>query len=121
MRFRVGSFAVGLIALVAVPFATNALGETLKQVDANSVCVAGNHVVGAEACAAKLAIDPASRFAIDPVSGNEVDKATATLGVDKAGNVFFFENVRNLKRFRLPLEPLSSASCCTSRPSHSGR
>jgi YHS domain-containing protein len=43
-----------------------------------------------------------SRKDIDPVSGNQVDKATAAVGIDKEGNVFFFENPENLKKFRIP-------------------
>jgi YHS domain-containing protein len=39
---------------------------------------------------------------VDPVSGKKVDKATAVVGVEKAGNVYFFESVENLERFRVP-------------------
>ena len=52
-------------------------------------------------CLETLKDDPASRSAVDPVSGNRVDKATAVLGQDRHGNVYFFER-DTLKKFRVP-------------------
>jgi len=37
--------------------------------------------------------DPSARTALDPVSGNKVDMAAAVVGVDKAGNIYFFESI----------------------------
>jgi YHS domain-containing protein len=45
---------------------------------------------------------PTTGVAIDPVSGKEVDKAEAVIGIDKAGNVYFFQSEENLKKFRVP-------------------
>ena len=46
--------------------------------------------------------DPSARTALDPVSGNKVDMAAAVVGVDKAGNIYFFESIKNLNEFRVP-------------------
>lgn len=40
------------------------------------------------------------RVAIDPVSGRIVDKATATIGALPDGGVYYFENEKNMKRYR---------------------
>lgn len=93
-------------------------GERVKQVAAGNVCfitkqhfakpqtpvvVDGKTYFGCCAdCAQTLQNDPKSRVDVDPVSGKEVDKATAVIGADKAGKVYFFENVENLKKFRVP-------------------
>jgi YHS domain-containing protein len=55
-----------------------------------------------EMCKAKLTNDPASRFAIDPVSGKKVDKATAVIGADSNGKIYFFENEKDLEDFHQP-------------------
>ena len=93
-------------------------GERVKQVEAKYVCfitkrhfdkpqtavvVDGKSYYGCcPSCTQTLTEDPKSRVDFDPVSGKEVDKATATVGVDKAGKVYFFESVENLKKFRVP-------------------
>jgi len=53
-----------------------------------------------EMCQNQLRDDPSTRTAIDPVSENKVDNASAVVGVDKSGKVYFFESVKN--RFRVP-------------------
>ena len=53
-----------------------------------------------EMCKEKLRKDAQSRAAIDPVSGKKVDKATAVIGAAPDGNVYYFENSENLKRFK---------------------
>jgi YHS domain-containing protein len=52
-------------------------------------------------CKEKLRSNAKSRVAIDPVSGKEVDKATAVIGASPDGKVFYFENLDNLKQFKL--------------------
>jgi len=94
-------------------------GERVKQVEAKYVCfinkqrfdkpqmpvvVDGKTYFGCcQTCAQTLTDDPKSRLDVDPVSGKEVDKATAVIGADKNGKVYFFENVENLKKFRVPV------------------
>jgi YHS domain-containing protein len=53
-----------------------------------------------EMCKGRLSGDPKSRVAIDPVSGKEVDKAKAVIGANADGEVFYFENAENLKRYK---------------------
>jgi YHS domain-containing protein len=68
-----------------------------------AVLVDGKRYYGCCAeCVKQLAEDPKSRAAVDPVSKKELDKADAVIGVDKAGNIYFFENQGNLKKFRVP-------------------
>jgi YHS domain-containing protein len=93
-------------------------GEKVKQVDARYVCmITKKHFTSeqmavnvegrtyyacCDMCKTELRDEPSSRTDIDPVSGNKVDKASAVVGVDNAGNVYFFENVENLTQFRVP-------------------
>jgi YHS domain-containing protein len=116
-RFIILAAAVSALT-VAISAATGS-GERVKQVDAKFVCfinkqrfdkpqtpvvVDGKTYYGCcESCAKTLKEDPRSRVAIDPVSGKEVDKATAVIGADKAGTIYFFESVKHLKRFRVPI------------------
>lgn len=88
----------------------------LQVVDAKYVCMINNHrfnkeqipiEVGGrtyygccEMCKDRLGGDPKSRVAVDPVSGREVDKAQAVIGVDADGAAFYFENAENLKRYK---------------------
>jgi YHS domain-containing protein len=106
-------------AILAIPVLAASGSEKLKQVDAKFVCfinkkhfdkpqtevvVNGKKYYGCcDDCAKQLTEDPKTRVATDPVSGKEVDKAGAVIGMDKAGNVYFFENAANLKRFRVPV------------------
>lgn len=93
-------------------------GEKVKQVDSKYVCMYTNkhftteqtpvsvegrtYYACCEMCRNQLPDDASTRTAVDPVSGNKVDKATAIVGVDKAGNVYFFESVESLNQFRVP-------------------
>jgi YHS domain-containing protein len=133
-EFLAVSLALGTLVLTlqSPAAAKNPSGDAVKQVDAKLVCMVEKKLADepqkpvmiegrayyacSDTCAAKLIEDPASRMDVDPVSGKDVDKATATVGVDKAGNVYFFENVENLKQFRAPVEFSG-----TSRASHPRR
>jgi len=102
-----------LVSLVAA-----AADEKVKQVDSKYVCMitkkhfkteqmqvkveGRTYYACCDMCKTQLADDPSTRSDVDPVSGNKVDKATAVVGVDKTGNVYFFENVQNLERYRVP-------------------
>ena len=88
---------------------------TLKRVDAKYVCFVTKHSFDKEQipvevdgktyygccdmCKAKLKEDAGQRCDVDPVSGKQVDKATAVIAADSKGNVFFFENDANLKKY----------------------
>jgi YHS domain-containing protein len=90
--------------------------EPLVQVEAKYVCMINNQVFNKEQiaievenktyygccqmCKDKLSNDAESRIATDPVSGKKVDKAKAVIGASPDGQVFYFENVENLKRFK---------------------
>lgn len=111
------AFPMILTVLAGAALAASS-GEKLKEVKAKYVCfinkkafdkpqnavvVEGRKYYGCcEECTKQLSADPKSRVAIDPVNGKEVDKAGAVIGVDKAGNVYFFQNRDNLKKFRVP-------------------
>jgi YHS domain-containing protein len=58
-----------------------------------------------EMCKGRLSGDARSRVATDPVSGNEVDKAKAVIGANAEGEVFYFENAENLKRYKASPKP----------------
>jgi YHS domain-containing protein len=88
----------------------------LQVVDAKYVCMINNQrfskvqipieVEGrtyygcCDMCKGKLGGDPTSRVAVDPVSGKEVDKAKAVIGVDADGAAYYFESAENLKRYK---------------------
>jgi len=112
--------------LVAANFAAITLAqdaaksESIERVDAKYVCfvtkhrfdkeqlpvtVAGKTYYGCcEMCKAKLKDDAAQRCDVDPVSGQQVDKASAVIGADKQGNVYFFESAENLKKYKPTLQ-----------------
>jgi len=114
------AFCVTLPALLA------AAGEKVKQVSSENVCMINkrhfdnaqtrvaldgrSYFACCEPCVKQLKDDPASRMDVDPVSGKTVDKATAAVGVDKEGNVYFFENPDNLKKFRVPAKTAKTAT-----------
>ncbi|MDP9195619.1 MAG: hypothetical protein M3O22_02445 [Pseudomonadota bacterium] len=50
-------------------------------------------------CKDMLEKDAAKRSATDPVSDKPVDKASAVIGADPHGNVYYFENQENFHKF----------------------
>jgi YHS domain-containing protein len=94
----------------------SAKASPLERVDAKYVCFVTKHRFDKEQlpvavegktyygccgmCKAKLTEDAAQRCDVDPVSGAKVDKATAVIGADSKGNVYFFENEENLKKYK---------------------
>jgi len=87
----------------------------LKQVESKYVCMITNKLFADEQikvdvegkkyygccqmCKGKLKSNLASRISIDPVSGKQVDKATSVIAAANNGNVYYFENEKNLNRF----------------------
>lgn len=108
----ISSFSLLLVAAAAPT------GERVKQVIPNQVCMINKkhfkrtqmpvtvegltYYVCCEDCKTQLLTDPSARVDVDPVSGNKVDKASAFIGADKEGNVYFFESGQNLQKFRVP-------------------
>ncbi len=119
MQFLIRVSAVLMVvALVSLPLL--AASDGVKQVGAKHICfinhkrfdrtlksveVNGKTYYGCcNDCLAKLKDDAESRMAVDPVSGAKIDKADAVIGMDKNGNVYFFENMLNLHKFRVPAD-----------------
>ena len=50
-------------------------------------------------CVSNLQNNIAVRYSVDPVSGNQVDKATATIGAAPDKTVKYFENLENLNSY----------------------
>lgn len=110
-----------LVTCVTMIAASTPAHSHLKQVDSKFVCMINkkhfNHAQTAvvldghtyyaccEDCKKQLTENKASRMDKDPVSGKEVDKAIAVVGIDYAGNAFFFETKENMKKFQALLKP----------------
>jgi len=110
--FGVAPALAGALALRA------AATQNLERVDAKYVCFVNKHKFDKEQipvkvegrtyygccdmCKAKLTEDANSRFDTDPVSGKRVDKATAVIGADADGKVYFFQNENNLRSYHPP-------------------
>ena len=52
-----------------------------------------------EMCKAKLKNHAENRTAVDPISGKQVDKAEAVIGVAQDGSIFYFESEENLNEY----------------------
>lgn len=50
-------------------------------------------------CKEMLQKDASKRSSVDPVSGKTVDKATAVIGADTNGKVYYFENEKDFQTF----------------------
>ena len=103
---------VGAFLMLFTVFAFAAL----KQVESKYVCMMNNSLFDrvqipvevegktyygcCAGCKNKLQTDPSIRVAVDPVSGNQVDKATAVIGVNDSGKAFYFENIENMNNFK---------------------
>ncbi len=88
---------------------------TLNEVESKYVCMINNKLFDqvqipvevegrtyygcCEMCKGRLANDPQSRMAIDPLSENAVDKALSVTAANPDGDVYYFENEKNLQRF----------------------
>lgn len=88
--------------------------KSLRQVEASKVCMVNNTVFNQDQnaieiegktyygccpmCEELLNEDASIRRAIDPVSGASVDKASAVIGADTSGKVYYFENEKNLHK-----------------------
>lgn len=107
-----------ILIATTLPFgAAYAAGEgQLKKVESQYVCMINNKLfdtpqipvtVGGKTyygccpmCKAKLEKSTHARTATDPISGKPVDKATAIIGAQADGKVYYFENEKNLKLYK---------------------
>ena len=112
--------AVPTTTLFAQGDAAKAAAAGLKKVESKFVCMINNQEMDREQipvevdgktyfgccamCKERLAKDADSRKAVDPVSGKEVDKAKAVIGADARGDVFYFENEKNLEAYNAKLK-----------------
>jgi YHS domain-containing protein len=88
----------------------------LKRVEAKKVCMVNNQLFEkdqipvafegktyygcCEMCKEKLTKDVASRTGTDPVTGKKVDKATAVIGAQPDGKVFYFESEKTMAEYQ---------------------
>lgn len=102
---------VGVFLMLFTVFAFAAL----RQVEAKYVCMMNNSLFDrvqipvevegktyygcCAGCKNSLKVDASIRAATDPVSGNKVDKATAVIGANEQGKVWYFENIDNMNSF----------------------
>jgi len=129
MTFPKRAFVAALtLAAVSItlPVLLAASGEKVKQVSSQFVCMINKkhfdkeqtpvsvdgrtYYACCDMCIKQLQENPESRKDVDPVSGTTVDKSSAAIGIDKDGNVYFFENVDNLKKFRVPEKRAKAAT-----------
>ena len=89
--------------------------STLTEVDAKYVCMVTDKLFPkeqipvvvsdktyygcCEMCREQLANNPDLRNSVDPVSGKKVDKANSVIGAASNGDIYYFENKENLKKF----------------------
>ena len=102
-----------LFAFIALP--AIAADTTLTPMEPQYICMVNNTAFDKEQiavevegktyygccsmCKARLQKDASLRTAIDPVSGEEVDKALAVIGVDEDNAVYYFANQENFDSF----------------------
>lgn len=108
-------FLIILTFLNMVAFAGQSIGG-LTHVDSKAVCMVNDTHFGrdqipvkvadkvyygcCENCKKTLKEDKTARTAVDPLTKKPVDKATAYIGADKKGKVYYFENKENFLRFK---------------------
>lgn len=106
-----------LLIAVMMPLSYAHAAPALKKVEPQYVCMVNNAVFDkvqipvevngktyygcCPMCKDKLTKSEAVRTATDPVSNKRVDKATAVIGATADGKVFYFENEKNLKAYKL--------------------
>ncbi|HVT45300.1 MAG TPA: hypothetical protein VMT00_13025 [Thermoanaerobaculia bacterium] len=80
------------------------INEAAFEKDQIPVVVDGKIYYGCcEMCKNALTNDASRRVATDPLTGEEVDKALAIIGVNSDGNVFYFKSEKNLEAYNASL------------------
>ena len=117
MKKTVALFVLFLVATVA--FAEEAQQKVVA-VASNQVCMVNDRSMAMDQipvevdgktyygccnmCKKTLAEKPETRVAVDPVTGKQVDKATAVIGAQEDGRVFYFENEQSLAKHNAKFE-----------------
>ncbi len=112
LSFAIGGVLVSGTQSIATTTATQ--GE-ITPVVLNEVCMVTDKVFGkpqipveyegktyygcCQGCVAKLKNDSTLRSAVDPVSGNMIDKATATVIEGVGGEALYFESIDTAKKY----------------------
>jgi len=112
------SLALTFSAISMVNASENLPGVKLTRTNAEYICMINNErfkklqtpvIVDGKTyygcckmCETTLKKDPKSRLAIDPVSGKQVDKSAAVIGVASDGRAFYFENEANMNSYTPP-------------------
>ena len=102
------------LSVAFTAFASDMPKGPVTKVDPKTVCMVNEMAMGkeqipvevdgktyygcCEMCKTALAKDASKRTAVDPISGKQVDKATAVIGAQADGRVFYFETEENLKK-----------------------
>ena len=95
---------------------TRTSGVSIEMVESKKVCMVNNRFMGkdqipvdvngqtyfgcCENCKKTLAQDAGARTAHDPVTGEQVDKAAAVIGMLPGGDVYYFKNQQSFKKFK---------------------
>lgn len=106
---------VAFPAFAAEPAHHQNADSWLKPVEAKFVCMMNNAVFDKEQmaievegktyygccamCKERLQKDVSARQAVDPISGKTIDKASAVIGADAHGMVYYFENEENFQKY----------------------
>jgi YHS domain-containing protein len=116
------AFILSLLLVATVAFAHDheAKKSKLTKVEPKTVCMINEHAMGkdqipvevggrtyygcCEMCKKALAENADKRVAKDPVSSRQVDKATAVIGAQEDGKVFYFENEENLNKYNAAIK-----------------
>jgi YHS domain-containing protein len=112
-------FCALIIMFFAAPsFAENTgpLSTVLKPVETEFVCMVNDTVFQSTqipvevdgkmyygccmGCVDRLKQDVSIRFSVDPISGREVDKAKAIIGVAPDNHAYYFESLENLEQYK---------------------
>jgi len=121
MKTRVVVVLALVLALCTTAFAADAKAPTkLKKVESQNVCMITEHHMGkaqvpvtvdgktyygcCEMCKKQLAEDASKRKAKDALTGEEIDKATAVIGADDDGKVYYFASEKNLDAYNAKIK-----------------
>lgn len=105
------------IIMMLTVFASNAHASTdFKVVESDKVCMVNDRYFGIKqipievekktyygccaACKTRLSTETEVRYSKDPIGGEKVDKALAVIAANSEGNIKYFANQDNFKKFK---------------------